>query len=560
MKKAKLIIIGLDGGTFRVIDPLVNEGKLPNLEKLMASGTRGVLKSTTPFITPPAWVTFMTGKNPGKHGIFDFRKYDIREYNPSYIPATTKAAVGSNGDQEKEFIYTRHYAGQTIWDFFSDAGYRCYVLMVPMTFPAWPINGCMISGFPSPDFHKPFTYPKGLAEEIGPIFDLSAVRFNNEDGLIAECKKLVSRETEILLEQLRREEHDIYALVYSSTDFVQHHLWKYMERNNGPYATAIKDIYQEVDKSVGEILKYVDNSTSVVIISDHGFGPTPGKYFNTNAWLRHEGYLATKKMSFLSRGLDASLNYLRYRQAKLKRWLKSYVAKLPRAMRSRASNIYFKSNLIDWSKTKAFRYRMGSAEGIVINMKERQPSGIVESSDEYERLRTEIIEKLKRLTDPETGLTIIEDAKRREEVYSGDFVEFIPDIIVSTSGNPPGYRGGLELYGSYITPIDETFKETFNGVHRLEGIAIFKGPRFKEAQEIEPVEMVDIAPTLLFDLDMPVPKDMDGRVLREVFLESYANREVVFIDERSSKKRVKADLSEDDEERLKDVLKGLGYI
>ncbi|HDZ86979.1 MAG TPA: hypothetical protein ENH57_04735, partial [Actinobacteria bacterium] len=213
MAKQKVIIIGLDGGTYKFIDPLVKKGKLPNIANLIEQGTRADLRSTIPPLTPAAWVTFLTGKNPGKHGFFDFVKYDIKLHDYGFTPRPQDSVKATT--ENNELMNSSHYAGQTIFDFLSRDGYKIASILMPLTFPPWPVNGYMVSGFPGPDFKNPPTYPEEWKKEIGPIFDISAITFNNEKKLIEECKKLVEKATDIMLDRLDKGDCDILALVYS---------------------------------------------------------------------------------------------------------------------------------------------------------------------------------------------------------------------------------------------------------------------------------------------------------------------------------------------------------
>src|SRR5918911_5639420 len=150
----KVICIGLDGATFDVIDPLVRRGRLPTLSGLLSAGTRAELRSTVPALSAPAWVSFMTGMNPGRHGVFHFR-------------TMTRGALGS------DLVGSWMYRGRKIFDEASRGGLRVSAFRVPMTYPPWPVNGVMVSGFPTPDPQTNFTYPETLGPRIGPLLRLT---------------------------------------------------------------------------------------------------------------------------------------------------------------------------------------------------------------------------------------------------------------------------------------------------------------------------------------------------------------------------------------------------
>jgi predicted AlkP superfamily phosphohydrolase/phosphomutase len=555
--KRKLVIIGIDGGTFRIIDPLIEKGALPNLAKLIKSGVKGILKSTFPPITAAAWVSFMTGKNPGNHGFFDFREYNPEEYDIVDNPHITYSV--------KENISTLHssrFQGQTIWDFLSNAGYEINVVAFPMTYPAWKINGRMVSGYPSPDYSKPNTYPPEWGEEIGQIFNMSAVNYSRIDGFIQECKDLVKRKRNIIMEQMRNGRGEVFSVVFSSSDFAQHYFWKFLHEKNHQYSSVIQEIYGEIDNVIGEILNLVEENTSIVVISDHGFKSYPNKRFHLNTWLAKEGYIGLKQdqqhsgndifFKTLNKLLEL-LGQFRYKT----NWVDIIFSKMPLFIQRWASQQYFKTNLIDWENTRAYRFKMyGPIEGVVINQKGRQKSGIIAQGEEYENLRREIMAKLLKVKDPDTGDSVIDKVFCREDIYHGNFLKNAPDIIIQYSSN---YFGGLEVTGHVITSVTiGTTSES--GIHDLDGILVLCGPNFKKGVAINPVNIFDVAPTILYDLNLSIPDDIDGRVVTEAFWDSYKVNLPKYISADRGDARRQEGLTEEEEESMKKALKNLGYL
>lgn len=557
-KKRQLVIIGLDGGTFKIIDPLIAQGKLPNIESLTKSGVKAVLKSTYPPITAAAWVSFMTGKNPGKHGFYDFREYDPTEYTMSKIPME-KDAVSDKVSN----LHSSRFHGNTIWDFLSEAGYEVNVVTVPVTYPPWKVNGRMVSGYPSPDYDKPKTFPPEWSDEIGKIFNMSAIDYSRIDGFVQECKELVKRKGKIILDQIKNQRGDVFAVVFSSSDFAQHYFWKYLEEQNGPYSSVIFDIYQEIDKVIGEITDLVDNDASIVIMSDHGFMEHPQKYFNVNSWLVQQQYMKLKEnkkssINIFSSLLDTFLEQIKHKNANLRLLLREKISNMPLFIRKWASRKYYQSDLIDWSITRAFRFKMyGTVEGIVINKRGCQKKGIVENVDEYEQLRNEIIEKLLQEKDPVSGKQVVIEAFRREDLYSGEFIEKAPDIILQLDAD---YSGGLNLDGPVITPVEKEIMETLSGIHDHNGICILKGPNIQSGMEIGDINIIDIVPSLLYDLNLLIPDDIDGKVAAEAFLDSFKSNLPRYCGAKNDGIDKKEILSGEDEEEMKKALRSLGYL
>ncbi len=558
--KRKLVIIGIDGGTFSLIDPLVERGELPNLAKIIKSGARGILKSTYPPITAAAWVTFMTGKNPGKHSFYDFREYNLTDYTPAFV-TTVKTSV----NDDVSVLHSSRYQGETIWDFLGNAGYEMTVVAVPMTYPPWEVNGRMVSGYPCPDYTHPRTYPPDWGGEIGRLFNMSAIDFSRKEGFVRECKELVRRKGRIITGMMKEKKGEVFSVVFSSTDFAQHYFWRFMQQKDHPYSKVIEEIYREVDDVIGDILNLSDEDTSIFVMSDHGFMRHPGKHVNINAWLLEEGYIyldrkkSSPRVNFLSGAFDFLLNQIKYKRMGWKIAIKQKLSRMPLFLQRWASKHYFKSSMIDWGRTRAFRYRMyGCVDGLVINTRGRQKNGIVADGEEYENLRTEIIGKLLEIKDPDTGERVIAEAYPREELYHGDFLKNAPDIIYRFS---PDYIGGVELQGPVISPVQKETTDVFSGVHSQDGIFISCGPNIKKGTETGHFSITDVIPTILYDLNVPIPDDLDGRIIGEVFTESFknANTPEYIPAGRKTGKQSKS-LSKEDEESVKNALKGLGYL
>ncbi len=557
-EKRKLVIIGIDGGTFDIIDPLIKDYNLPNIKKIIDSGVKGILKSTYPPITAAAWVSFMTGKNPGKHSFFDFREYNLTEYTPTYIPKIS--------DSVKDDISTLHssnFRNETIWDFFSNAGYEINVIAVPMTYPSWKINGRMLSGFPSPDYKNPNTYPAEWGKEIGSLINISSINYENIDEFIKECSELVHKLGDIILKQIKEKKGEVFAVVFNSSDFAQHYFWQFLDNPQHKYSSIIKNIYIEIDKIIGEVLNYICDDTSVLILSDHGFMKHPKKYFNLNAWLVQEGYISLNKktssdLNIFSKIFDLFLNQIRYKKNKWRRVIKEKISKMPFFIRKWASEQYFKSNIIDWNNTKAFRFKMYSTvEGIVINQKNRQKNGIVEQGDEYNKIRDEIIEKLLKLKDPLTGEKIAIEIFKREDLYKGNYMEKAPDIIVNLN---PNYLGGLEIDGTIVNDVGDEIKQYYSGIHNHNGIFVYKSPNIKKSSEIIKLDIIDVIPTLLYDFDLPISKEIDGKIKQDIFNEAYIKTTNPRYSDITKKDNEKENITDEDKELMKKALKGLGYL
>src|SRR5689334_19557946 len=146
-RKKRAVAIGIDGGSFRVLRPWIAEGHLPNFARLAAEGAVGTLTSTIPPLTPPAFVSSMTGKNPGKHNIYDFVRIPRDGYRRAVINAT-------------------HIKGNKLWNVLNHYGRTAGIVHFPATYPPEKIDGFMVGGILTPKGVDSHTYPKELADEL----------------------------------------------------------------------------------------------------------------------------------------------------------------------------------------------------------------------------------------------------------------------------------------------------------------------------------------------------------------------------------------------------------
>ncbi|UCE12499.1 MAG: alkaline phosphatase family protein, partial [Candidatus Heimdallarchaeota archaeon] len=510
-QKRRVLVIGLDGGTFDLIDPLLDQGKLPNLQKLMSQGYSSTLMSTIHPISPTAWASFTTGVNPGKHGLFDFSKRQHGSYEQ--IPTTSRD------------IHT-----PAIWHLLAQKALKVGLINIPGTYPPEPVNGFMISGFPTPEENEDFTYPSSLLQELHdhiPGFHLQpqiAIRDGNEEAFLSDINEVTDNVTKATLYLAGSRSWDLLITVYVGADALGHHFWKFKDPHHpffckklhSKYGNAIDSIYQRIDKEIGKILATIDENTHVIIMSDHGFG---GAYYAValNNWLLRQGWMKIR------RGIVSKLKYLgfrsgitltnAYRLAKIFRATK-YRQKAYKE-KSRLRNLIFKTffsiNDIDWSRTKA--YCVGNGGQIFINVEGREPQGIVVPEDRLEVAKA-IKSDLLKLTDKKTGGVIFNQVFLREEIYNGPYVEKAADLVFFDSKFRFQVIRFLEFGSNQLTfphPV-------WAGTHRLNGILIVNGPGIQPVRrKKEEVRIWDITPTILALLGVPIADYMDGKPIKNAF-------------------------------------------
>lgn len=545
-EKRRVLVIGLDGATFDIIKPLIAKGRLPNLRQLMDQGSHGVLRSTLPPITPVAWTSFATGKNPGSHGIFDFQQIDPDTYTFVPLPA--------------------HRHGQrTLWRILSDAGRCSIVLDVPFTYPPEPIQGCMITGYGTPTTEGiVFTYPPQLREDLIAACGSCEVSTVNEkcdlsDSYFRQWDAILSSRACIAPCLMERENWDFFMIVYGVIDNLQHTLWTFLEPQHPAYHSdkghyyreRLFSYYDKVDESVGKLLSLCDDNTHVLVMSDHGFGSTrTGKYLSK--LLMDEGLVRYKGLPILSqpttwlmqRLLDLYHstpflgNLVRRLSGEQKAGLKQALAR--GALLPTAENI-------DWDRTLAFPGGYGLQ--VYIHRKDRFPRGRVSPGKEHEELVEYITERLLALTDPVSGERMIKAVYRAQEVYHGRFADQAPDLIVEYANM---YRPDRANASGPLNP-------GLEGNHTMDGVFIGHGAHILKGTPIEP-QITDLAPTVLYLLDLPVPKDMDGRVLTEIIEPDYLAKHPIAFADTTVVPVSEVGYSPEEAESVREQLRALGYI
>ncbi len=272
MKKVpKVVVIGLDAATWTVIRPCMAEGKMPNLAKLMKAGVSGTLESILPPITPPAWTSFMTGKNPGKHGIFHFVETEYGGYAMKYANATSRRSP-------------------TVWKLLNNAGYSVGTMNIPFTYPPEPLNEFQISGMDTPSETSPFIHPPELREELvkhlgGIQLDLRFLGAMSTDErrnqVLAEMEQMDNQWTKAALYLLENHPQDVMMFVFMSIDTVQHYFWQHMDKGHflhdlklaPKFGDAVRKVYERLDAAAGQIIDRLPPETTLFVVSDHGALP-----------------------------------------------------------------------------------------------------------------------------------------------------------------------------------------------------------------------------------------------------------------------------------------------
>jgi len=504
MMAKRVLVIGLDGGTWQIFDKFMAADAMPNMQRLCEHGYKAPLMSTVPAITPTAWTSLSTGMNPGKHGAFGFTSQK-RAAGGYVAPPVRRDTVEQ----------------PSLWRRLSEAGKTCYVLSVPMTFPAEPINGGLVTGMFTPDVDSHCVHPPELKEELlsagaMPMFRLDVTQRISRGRSDQQMRRALENDGELyfkdlleVTESMRRtvfhlldRPWDLFFPVFIGTDRIQHVLHDKIisigPEGKGQLGQRIRGFYQRIDEIIGEMVEAAGKDTLCVLMSDHGFGPCAGQ-FSVGRWLLDNGYS-------------------NYQPRRLHKFARAVLDRLGAKwfVRKKLSGKFFSRGMsgavpLDWSNTRAFFVQ--GAFGVRANVRGREQHGIVEPGAEFNTLIAELRKNLADIADPVTGRPVIKATHLPSEIYHGPELEWAPDIILEPS-DELGHtfaRGGLEN-PNLVEPMAHSV-----GSHRSDGILLFAGPDVRPNHADHTANITDVAPTVLRLLGLPVPTEMDGELLEDAF-------------------------------------------
>jgi len=502
----RILVIGLDAAGLDLIEPWIAAGYLPHIAHILRTGAYAPMRSTIPVMSPPAWTSLITGLNPGKHGVYDF----VRLLPGSYRLYSTR---------RDQTTY------RTIFDHASAYGRYVLAVNIPITYPPAPVRGIMISGLGAPRQGR-FAHPGELEKELHVWEyrrDIDVVFApGKEQEWIADLQNVTRSQTDAMLRLLKREPWDLAMLVYRAIDEVETYFWHHMDPTHPQhdpekakmYGSAILKVHRLLDEEIGRLLEVVGDDTIIVLASDHGGGPVYKEVF-LNVWLEQQGWLVRRRTHPLNEWRKNVMRRLHLTSDHLAPMLDFPLAwrirnlipqRLQHALVPESSVTL--ADVVDWSRTRA--YSFGNIGQIYVNLRGREPQGIVEPGAEYERLLDEITEALYALTDE--GQPVVDAVYRGRDLYTGPYAGYGPDLNIIMRGMTYVTQSWREAAGHQIFSISGTH---YTGIHRPLGMLALGGPPIAALGAQPEVQIVDVAPTLMWLSGLPIPDDVDGRPLEE---------------------------------------------
>ena len=533
----QVVLIGLDGATFKMLDMLMEQGVMPFLKSFVASGARADLRSVIPPLTPPAWTSLMTGRSPGNHSVFDF----FRPVSPE--------------SKHIQFTTSNDIHCETIWSIASRQDLRATALNFPLMFPPPPINGHVVPGgwmpwrqlrlgcYPRDLYDRLKALPGFNARELAmdPSLEEKALEGCQQDEYADWIELHTRREQhwfEILRYLMKNERSELTAILFDGVDKVQHLCWRFLDLASlgdspEPWELQIRELclnyFRQLDHILEEIVALSGPDANVVFTSDHGFGPTV-EIFHVNTWLAEHGYLT---------------------------WSDTAESQAAESEQLGIGKIARHAYQLDWEKTTAYA-STPSSNGIHIVVANGPDSPGV-SPEDYPRFREQLIASLKSFTDGESDVPIVSQIWTREEAFPGPYQHLAPDLTLELRD---GGHVSILAADSPLKPRSE-----IKGTHRPEGIFIAGGRGIRQGVSLPELSILDVPSMLLYCLGLPIPEEFEGRMPTEVFDEARLREQPVRIGESTTQADVNGFdpdeeivMSPEDEERMVERLRALGYI
>ncbi len=540
MTDNRLFLIGLDGGTWKLLRKWVEDGSLPNLARLYANGARGTLISTVPSATCPALPSLFTGKNPGNLGVFSFLKANGAPFRVDDI------------------------SDAKIWNVLDEHGISSCIIDVRFTYPPEPLNGIMISGTPIPKEKHIACYPSDLEERVGRrIATVSIFRkhVNKQHGrrgdilqvaqvaddTLADLREYIEERYSVLKQLTSLREYDFIFTWYGDVDSIQHISWKRPE--------IILQHLERVDDQIGRFARDFEGA-NIIIMSDHGFHRNYSVRFMVNMWLSQEGFLEFSGNAFTWWLLNTGARMLG------RLFSKRALQKLRRRQKAARSHqvsdevvlVDSYRNLpgINWKKTKAYFRNTWRIQIIKENL-----------TEDYEAFRERLLEVMRAYTAP-SGIKPFARVWKKEEVFTGKYLSQIPDIVYQL--HEDCMADPMMVSGPVIQSKMRYFKGekavywTGNHLYDREGIFLGFGPDFAKGRDIQPAHIEDIAPTIYHLLGCAIPDDLDGSVITEALSERLRSRKPRYFTPKPPDKLEKEIEATCEDESIKQQLRDMGYL
>jgi predicted AlkP superfamily phosphohydrolase/phosphomutase len=475
----------------------IDAGKLPFLGQIAQGGCAGTLESSIPLITTQMFANLYTGRGAQQHGIFDFAQKDSQ----GGFQETNREMIGCD----------------TLWDVIDQSRRTCAMVNLPLTWPPQCLNGYMISGQDSPVVDRSIASPPDLYDALTRKFGRYRLKDifpggRSKQDYLELFPREIDWQCDVLAELITRQPCDFFMTFISATAMAQHYFWSDMDggQHDDLFSGLIESVYRRLDTQLARLARLAGPEARIFVISECGAGPLQAGV-NINAWLQSQGFLQYLRPGndarYRTRALSAAIGSAKRH---LPESIKSFLARQLPGLRASADS-YMAVSDVDWSTTTA--YSRGKEGAIYVNLAGREPKGIV-TVEQYPRVVERIVEQLSRLIDPGTGNPAVNKVYRRDELYPGCAHPGAPDLVVEWVNAMympmEANRQSNQVFGARWRA---NMKWPTSGSHRRKGVFFARGPGIDAGYRVNEAHILDLFPTWLRMLEIPVPDDLPGKVL-----------------------------------------------
>ncbi len=483
----RVLVLGLDGGTFDLLDPLMEAGELPFLRSLAAKGIRGPLTSVYPAKTIPAWYSFATGRDPGELGVFGFAE-------PTDAPGQSR-------------LVRSFRPVEAFWDRLSRLGVEVGILNFPML-SGYPLHGFVLPGMLS---ETSVTYPKELRAEVertlgnGYPGELPTFRDAERDAWVAQATEAVRRRARAAASLAEQHRPGFLFALFRETDRIEHQLWDELDRPVAQIPADLLEFWRAVDAACAEVdraFRAGGGPAVTLVISDHGHGAVRSDFL-TNRWLHGEKLLVfrtprtltlrnmTSRLALAAQRLPIAVRASRRVADLLRGGRHPDLARLLDSASFEAS-----SARIDWKRTVAFSYPV--PEGIYLN-----PFNPELTPERRNAILADLRRRLEAY--PEAKIEVFQP----EEIYRGRNLGKAPALLIRVDGMETEPRMDFAYPKALIRNRPSYFYGC--GTHRMNGILIGAGDGITPGGALGTTTLLDLAPTILETMGVAPPPNLPGR-------------------------------------------------
>lgn len=508
----RVLLIGLDSADAELIEHWMAEGVMPNFRALREQGTWNRIGTTAEIMHVSAWPTMYTGTTPGHHGLY--HAYQI-----------------TGGAQEIHRAYPERCGRPPFWKFLDDAGRRCVIFDAFMNYELAGFKGVQILDYGTWTwFGEPGSTPRNLLGDIKRRFGpYPAPEHSNQvkvpDDPLAFRDLLIAGtqvKSKVVRALMSEQSWDFMFVTFGEPHGAGHYLWHVEDAAypshpaSGPLATArpVRDIYAALDKAIGEIVASADDRTTLIITSGDGMGPNYSGCHLMPEMLHKLGWFysgsvggADRKASAApKKGLMSTL-----RQAVPLEFRQAVTRCLPRSVRYKMSMKWVNSG-IDWSRSRFFCIPNSNEGYFRVNLRGREPQGIVAPGGEYDELLGQLTEELNSMTNPANGARAADRVAKMDDVYRGERRKDLPDAVISWNLDAR-VLDKVQTAKAGITagPAGHAISPFYTGNHRPAAFALARGPAIAAGSALDRGHILDLAPTILALLGVDRPAHFEGQ-------------------------------------------------